>query len=94
MAARRKDQDNAQALVALAVVGAIAGWWTAARDFVLDRLVLFIPLAVALLVLLVLVGRRRVADRRARRARQARLDAQVDSTDAMSGPTSSAKSRV
>jgi restriction system protein len=86
VAARRKDQDTAQALVALAVVGAIAGWWTAARDFVLDRLVFFIPLALALLVLLVLVGRRRVADRRARHARQARLDAQVDSTDAMSGP--------
>lgn len=72
--------------MALAVVGAIAGWWGAARDFVLDRLVLFVPLALALFVLLVLVGRRRLADRRTHHARQLRLDAQVDSTDGMSGP--------
>lgn len=88
VASRRKDEDDAQALVALAVVGAFvgAGWWQAARDFMLDRLPLFVALAGALLVLLVLVGRRQVRARRARRARQAQLDAQVGSTDGMSGP--------
>jgi len=88
VASRRKDQDDAQALIAVAVVVAVggAGWWKAAREFMLERLPLFIALAAALLALLALVLRRQLRSRRARHACQLQLDAQVGSTDGMSGP--------
>lgn len=86
MAARRNSEpDGLKALVALGIAGSFLGWWGAARDFVMDRLPLFIALGVAVLVLLVLVVRQRLAERRARLARQRELDSYVGSTDGMSG---------
>lgn len=85
--ARRKnnDADTARALVALVVVGAVLGWFEAAREFVTERLPLFVALGVAVVVLLVLVVRRHLAQARRRAARQRLLDAQVGSTDGMTG---------
>lgn len=85
--ARKKsnDADTAKAIVAFLFVGSFLGWFEAARDFVADRLPLFIALGVALLTLLVLVVRRLIVTARANRARQRVLDAQVASTDDMTG---------
>ncbi len=68
------------------IAGSLLGWWEAARAFVMARLPLFVALALAFVVLLVLVVRRRLAERRARRARQRELYSHVSSTDGMSGP--------
>lgn len=73
-------------LIALGVAGSFLGWWDVARQFVLDRLPLFVALGVAVVVLAVLLVRRRLAELRARRARQAELDRHVQTTDGMSGP--------
>ena len=90
MARRRRrknsDADTAQALVALVVVGAILGWFETARAFVVDRLPLFVALGTALVVLALIVVRRRIAASRTRAAQQRGLDAQVASTDGMTGP--------
>lgn len=89
MARRRRDDGSGpQALVALAVVGGVAGWWETTRQFVLDRLPLFTALGVALVVLLGLVLRRSFREKRRRDARQRVLDTQVASTDGMSGTDS------
>jgi len=85
-ARRRNDEpDGLKALVALAIAGSFLGWWGSARDFVMDRLPLFIALSAALVILLVLVVRRRLAQHRVRQARQRELDSHVASTDGMSG---------
>lgn len=86
VASRRDDADLGRALLAVGVVGAGLGWFSLARDFVAARLPLFLTLAAALAALVVLVLRRRLAARRLRAANQRRLDAQVASTDGMSGP--------
>ena len=57
----------------------------AARDFIATRLPLFVALGAALVVLAVLVLRRRLATAKATAAAQRRLDAEVASTDGMSG---------
>ncbi|WP_440899916.1 restriction endonuclease [Actinosynnema sp.] len=87
MARKKKssDADTAKAIVAFLLVGSFLGWFEVARDFVADRLPLFIALGVALLTLLVLVVRRLLVTARANRARQRVLDAQVASTDGMTG---------
>jgi restriction system protein len=82
---RNTDADTAQALIALVLVGGLAGWWKSAGGFVQERLPLFVALAAALAILLVLVVRRRLGQRRSRRARQRQLDSHVRSTDGMSG---------
>lgn len=66
-------------------MGSLLGWFEAARDFVTYRLPLFIALGVALLTLLVLVVQRLIVTARAKAARQRVLDAQVASTDGMTG---------
>ena len=86
MARKRKDADDAQALLGLGVLAVGLGWASATREFVAARLPLFLLLAAALLALLVLVIRRKLAERRLRVAEQRRLDAQVSSTDGMTGP--------
>jgi restriction system protein len=78
--------DTFKGVVALLFAAVFFGWFEAARDYVTDRLPLFIALGSAVIVLLVLVVRRRLASRRARAARQRVLDAQVASTDGMTGP--------
>ena len=83
---RSNDPGPAKALVALVIVGSIGGWFATARDFVVDRLPMFVALGLAVGLLLVLVVRRRIAASRAHAARQRLLDERVGSTDGMSGP--------
>lgn len=85
VAKKNNDEDRAGALLAIVGVGIVGGWWAAARDFVAARLPLFVALGTAVVVLAVLVLRRRRATARVRAAAQRRLDAEVASTDGMSG---------
>lgn len=90
MASRKKKQDEdandvAKGILALVFLGFTLGWFEAVREFVADRLPLFIALGVAVLTLLVLVVRRLIITARANAARQCTLDAQVASTDGMTG---------
>jgi hypothetical protein len=68
VASKRRDVDQARALIGFGAIGAVGGWFSMARDFVAARLPLFLALAAALAVLLVLVFRRRLAARGLRAA--------------------------
>jgi restriction system protein len=69
----------------LLVLFSLLGWLDLARSFVVDRLPLFAALGLAVLVLLVLVLARHLRQTRLIAARQRQRDAQVASTDTMTG---------